>query len=118
MPALRQRRFRRFEVNVPCAVRPSYKHAGLKVDAISAETKDISRGGICFVGNADWKVGTEIECVLQLEVEPFPAKPVEIQCLGKIVRVAEREGGRLEVGASIEHFSYFDPKWNREDEEE
>ena len=70
MPALQQRRFQRFAVNVPCAVRPLHKYAGIKVQPISAETKDISRGGICFVANAAWKVGTEIECVLQLASIP------------------------------------------------
>ena len=116
MPALQQRRFQRFAVNVPCAVRPLRKYAGIKVHSISAETKDISRGGICIVANAAWRVGTEIECVLQLALEPLPAKPVEIQCRGKIVRVAERENGGLELGATIEHFSYPDPKKDREEE--
>jgi c-di-GMP-binding flagellar brake protein YcgR len=116
MPALPERRFQRFTLNVPCAVRPLRKYAGIKVQPISAETKDISRGGICIVANAAWKVGTEIECVLQLAVEPLPAKPVEIQRRGKIVRVAERENGGLELGATIEHFSYPDPKKDQEEE--
>ncbi len=111
MPAaLQQRRFKRLSLKVPCAVRPLHAHPEMKVQPIPAETKDISQGGMCFVGNADWEVGTEIECVLQLELAPLPAKTVKIKCRGKIVRVAKRENGGLEVGATIEHFSYAEPE--------
>jgi c-di-GMP-binding flagellar brake protein YcgR len=108
--ALTQRRFRRVALNVPCAVRPLHTHPEVKINPIPAETKDISQGGMCFVGNADWEVGTEYECVLELEPGPLSGKPMKIKCRGRIVRVAKRESGHLEVGATIEHFSYAEPE--------
>jgi PilZ domain-containing protein len=109
MPATIHRRFRRFSVNVPCLVKPRRVHKAIKVGVIPAETKDISRGGLCFVASADWKVGTEIECAIELPLQPSPHEPVKIRCRGTIVRIIERQPGRFEVGASIDHFSYPHP---------
>jgi hypothetical protein len=109
MPASTERRFRRFSVNVPCYVKPSKTRHGSKATVIPAETTDISRGGLCLVANADWKIGTEFECVLHLPVEPSPKKPIEIQCYGRIVRVVHRAQGGIEVGATIDRFSYPSP---------
>ena len=109
MPATVHRRFRRFSVNVRCLVKPRRAHKAIKVSVIPAETKDISRGGLCFVASADWKVGTEIECAIELPLQPSPLEPVKIRCRGTIVRIIEREPGRFEVGASIDHFSYPHP---------
>ena len=107
MPAIEQRRFRRFAVRVPCLVKRSRAPEAPMETRVHAETRDISRGGLSFVAKADWQVGTEIECVIHLLVEPLPNKPVQIQCSGKIVRVVPRKQGGMEVAASIEHFSYL-----------
>jgi hypothetical protein len=112
MPVMEKRRFRRFAVHVPCFVKHAHSRAPQSATrrVIPAETRDISRGGLSLVMNADWKVGTEIECVIQLQVQPAPQKPVEIECRGKIVRVNPQERGGFEVGASIEQFSYLYPQ--------
>src|SRR5271169_4774085 len=109
MPAIKERRFRRFSVSVPCFVKPSKERLGSKESVIPAETMDISRGGLCLVADADWTVGTEIECSIHLPVEPFPNKPVEVQCYGRIVRVVHRAQGGIEVGATIDRYSYPNP---------
>jgi hypothetical protein len=96
-------------VNVPCFV---WHSRAQKESKVLAETRDISRGGACLVVRAGWEVGTEIECELKLLVDPPPKKPVEIRCRGKIVWVAQREFGDMEMGLSIEEF------WNPQPLEE
>ena len=106
-----QRRFHRYGVNFPCTVRPVHKRKGSKspvetAPVIEAETKDVSTGGLYFEASADWKVGTEIECMLRLPVKAFGGQPVAIRCRGKISRVTKKDSGSIGVGATIEHFEF------------
>ncbi|MCZ6753221.1 MAG: PilZ domain-containing protein [Acidobacteria bacterium] len=108
-----QRRFHRYGVNFPCTVRPvrKRKRKGSKSPveispAIEAETKDMSTGGLYFEASADWKVGTEIECLLHLPVKAFGGRPVAIRCRGKITRVTQKTPGSIGVGATIEQFEF------------
>ena len=106
MPVVDTRKFRRFAVQVPCLIRPSRRRARIHESPITAETKDISKGGICFVVDEGWKVGTVFHCVLKLRIDPFSLDPVEIQCRGRIVRVIGQERGRYEIGATIDRYTY------------
>lgn len=106
MPVMDTRKYRRFAVQVPCMVRPARRTHRSRQSPIAAETKDISKGGICFVVDEGWRVGTIIHCVLKLRLDPFSIEPVEIQCRGRIVRVTGQERGRYEIGATIEHYTY------------
>jgi PilZ domain-containing protein len=118
MPLLESRRFRRYSIHAPCLVRPSRNRRSRTIPAVPAETKDISSGGLCFEGNANWDVGTEFQCVIQ--IPPFRSlpKPIRLQCRGKIVRVVELVPGRIEVGATIERYSYLHPRERVEKSEE
>jgi len=107
-----RRRFRRYVVNFPCTVRPAKKrksHEAPVETAIEAETKDVSTRGLYFEASADWKVGTEIECLLHLPVKAF-GRPVAIRCRGKITRVTQKAPGSIGVGATIEQseFQYLE----------
>ncbi len=110
MPVMNSSRNRRFSLNVPCWVKPARAAGKPKTIGVMAETKDISRGGICFVADAGWKVGSEIECVIQLQMESPPKPPLELRCRGKIVRVVTNDPERIEVGATIEHYSNLAPR--------
>ena len=106
-----QRRFHRYGVNFPCTVRTVHKRKGSKspvetATAIEAETKDVSTGGLYFEASSDWKVGTEIECMLRLPVKAFGGQPVAIRCRGKICRVTKKDPGSIGVGATIEQFEF------------
>ncbi|MBI2818099.1 MAG: PilZ domain-containing protein [Acidobacteria bacterium] len=101
-----QRRFRRYAVSFPCLVRPGTRKATLESE-IEAETRDVSSGGLFFVGSADWELGTEIACELNLPVKACPGSPVGIQCRGQVVRVVPQEDGRLGVGIIIRHYKFF-----------
>ena len=108
-----RRRFRRYEANYPCTVRLAKKcksHKAPVETAIEAETKDVSTGGLYLEASADWKVGTEIECLLQLPAKVFGRQPVAIRCRGKIARVTQKAPGIIGVGATIEQseFQYLE----------
>lgn len=107
MPVFETRRFRRFAVNVPCLVKPARAVAESKESTLSAKTKDISRGGLCFVADSRWEIGSEIECVIELQVGPLSQAPVKLRCWGKVVHVTVNEKNRVEVGATIEHHSFL-----------
>lgn len=102
-----QRKSHRYLVGFPCSVRRSRSPKEPVEAAIPAETKDVSTGGIYFEASADWKLGTEIECLLHLPVKAFGGRPVGIRCRGKIVRVDHPGSGTVGVGATIEHFEFL-----------
>ena len=102
-----QRKSHRYLVSFPCAVKRSRSPKEPAEAAIPAETKDVSTGGIYFEASADWKLGTEIECILQLPVKAFGGRPVGIRCRGKIARVDRPGSDTVGVGATIEHFEFL-----------
>ncbi len=104
-----QRSFHRYRVNFPCTVRLAKKRKSHKAPvetAIEAETKDVSTRGLYFEASADWKVGTEIECLLHLPAKVFGRQPVAIRCRGKIARVTQKAPGSIGVAATIEQFEF------------
>ena len=109
MQQIDQRRFHRYGVNFPCTVRSAKKlksHKAPVETAIEAETKDVSIGGLYFEASADWKVGTEIECLLYLPVKALGGQPVAIRCRGEIARVTQKAPGSIGVGATIKRFEF------------
>ncbi len=94
-------------VRFPCSVRHTRGSKKPVETAISVETKNVSTGGIYFEASADWKIGTEIECLLHLPVKAFGGRPVGIRCRGKIARVEHPRPETVGVGATIEHFEFL-----------
>ena len=109
MPLLESRSYRRFSVQAPCLIHPSRTRRERKSSPIEVETRNISRGGLCFETSADWVVGTEFVCVIQFPNVAGFQEPIKLRCRGEIVRVAQAEKGRVEVGATIEQFSFLHP---------
>ncbi len=107
---LESRQFRRFSIHAPCLVRSSRAHTKKKVSPIVAETRDISRGGLCFEASAEWNIGTEFQCAIELPLEISPDGIVKLQCRCKVVRVVRLENNRIEVGATIEHYTCSYPQ--------
>ncbi|MBI4442680.1 MAG: PilZ domain-containing protein [Acidobacteria bacterium] len=111
MTTREQRRFRRFAVDLPCRVKPrKSRKAAAAESELRVNTQDISKGGLFFVAPADWQVGTDIECIIQLPVEAFGSPGVTIKCRGRIARTISLEGGGIGVGATIERFQFVRPK--------
>ena len=103
MPAAQeQRRYHRYQVRFPCVVRRS---RGRKAKhGLTAATVNVSASGLFFVADANWDVGTGIECWLRLPPGPVGSRTVAIRCRGKIVRVIGLESGEIGVGATIETY--------------
>jgi hypothetical protein len=98
-----QRHFRRFGVKFPCHVRPRASPKYAVLAELEAETLDVSRGGLFFLASVGLTVGTAIEFELDLPVD-VSRRPVSIHCRGTITRVVPHEGGRVGIGATIEHY--------------
>jgi hypothetical protein len=98
-----QRRFRRYGVKLPCRVKPRESQESAGLPELEGETLDVSSGGMFFLASAGWTVGTAIEFELDLPT-PVVRKPVKIRCQGTITRLVPQEGGRMGIGATIDHY--------------
>ncbi|MBI3894397.1 MAG: PilZ domain-containing protein [Acidobacteria bacterium] len=106
LTASEQRRFRRYAVQFRCVVRPREGRRRPAHSEMGVETKDVSRGGLYFVAGTDWKIGTGIECLMELPPQIFGGRPVAIRCSGKIARLVPEPDGRIGVGATIDSFQF------------
>jgi len=98
-----KRRFRRYGVKLPCRVKPRGSRKSAILPELEAETENVSSGGLFFMASAGWTVGTAIEFELDLP-EYVLRSPVRIRCRGTITRVVPQEGGRMGIGATIDHY--------------
>ena len=73
---------------------------------LQAETKDVSTGGLFFVGAANWEVGTAIECELRLPLRAFSGRQVAIRCRGRVARLVPQQDGSVGIGATIENYDF------------
>ncbi|MBI3894504.1 MAG: PilZ domain-containing protein [Acidobacteria bacterium] len=103
-----KRRFPRYPVLLPCLVKTVRGRKPLEGSGIRTITRNASRGGLCFVGAGEWKVGADLECVVELPTGIFGDRPKGILSQGKTVwtKPGEREG--IAVGASIDRFEFVD----------
>lgn len=93
-------------MNFPCVVRPRKRRKRAAEGGVKTATKDVSRGGLFFEAEAGWKVGTAIECLLELPLKAFGGRRVGVRCRGKIARVVTEATGKVGVGATIESFDF------------
>jgi hypothetical protein len=101
-----RRRFRRYAVHFRCLVKPKLRSKQARVE-IASETKDVSKGGLYFASSADWKIGTAVECVIELPLQLFEGRKVAIRCTGKVVRQVHEAGGQIGVGTTIDNFRFI-----------
>ena len=98
-----QRRFPRYDVTLPCLVKPRGSHKSAPPPELKVETQNVSSGGLFFLASAEMAVGTAIEFELDLPAHAAPT-PVKIRCRGTITRVVPQLGGGMGIGATIEHY--------------
>ena len=101
--SLNQRRFRRYGVKFPCRVKPRESRHSPLLPELEVETQNVSGGGLFFLAPARWTVGTALEIELDLPADILRS-PVRIRCRGTITRVVPQEGGRMGIGATIDHY--------------
>ena len=100
-----QRRFRRYSMKLPCRVKPRASGKNAVFPELKVETLDVSGGGLFFLASAEWTIGTAIEFELDLPTG-VGRRPVGIRCWGTITRVVPKEGGRMGIGATIDHYRF------------
>jgi hypothetical protein len=98
-----KRRFPRYGVKLPCRVKPRGSRQSALLPELEVETENVSSGGLFFLASAGWTVGTAIEFELDLPAQVLRS-PVRIRCRGTITRVVPQEGGRIGIGATIDHY--------------
>jgi hypothetical protein len=101
-----QRRFRRFGVKLPCRVKPRVSHQNVGQPVLEVETLDVSRGGLFFTSSTGLTIGTALDFVLDIPAH-VTTRPTMIRCRGIITRVCPLDGGRIGVGATIDHYRIF-----------
>src|ERR1039457_809888 len=72
-----------------------------------AQTRDVSSGGVYFeIGEAP-QPGSRLEFVLTLPTEITLTGPVQIRCVGKVVRVDRGIGGQIGVAATTDRYEFL-----------
>lgn len=107
---MEQRRTRRFTLQLPLSITP----AGGERAPIAGVTKNISSSGVLFTAEKEPDLGSPIEYIVTLNASG--PKPVNLRCIGKVVR-AERESGvadnptaGYEVAATLERYEFVRPR--------
>lgn len=96
MTAIDQRKSKRFEMRLPLQI---LRHGAEAIDS-PGETMNVSSGGILFKSAVELEVGAPIEYVITLERGENGDAPVQIHCVGKVVRRHRSPGDLAEVPRS------------------
>jgi hypothetical protein len=73
----------------------------------SSETRDVSSRGVFFYLPKEMKSGTAVELMMTLPHEITMAGPVNVRCLGRVVRTEPREGQRVGVVVAIDRYEFM-----------
>ena len=72
-----------------------------------AQTRDVSSGGVYFEVSEAPSPGSRLEFVLTLPTEITLTGPVQIRCVGKVVRVDHGAGRIIGVAATIDRYEFL-----------
>jgi hypothetical protein len=72
-----------------------------------AQTRDVSSGGVYFEVAEAPSPGSRLEFVLTLPTEITLTGPVQIRCVGKVVRVDHGLGRQVGVAATIDRYEFM-----------
>jgi hypothetical protein len=98
-----KRAIRRFALQLPVQVTAK---SGKALEA-TAESRDVSSHGICFLCDAALEAGSPIEFTVTLPAEITMTEPMRVRCLGTVVRVERKDfRGRFAVAAAIRHYEF------------
>jgi hypothetical protein len=108
---IEQRRTKRFELKLPVeVVRKSFQPT-----SSAGQTMNLSAGGVLFKAALDADIGDPIEYIITFPTHSINGGPVNLRCLGKVVRRetsnAGSEGTNLSlVAATLERYEFLRDK--------
>ena len=103
---MEQRRTRRFTLQLPLAITRS----GTERVALAGITKNISSNGVLFASDREPDLGGPIEYIITLNHQG--SHPVNLRCVGKVVRAEKVEGNPLsvpftyQIAATLERYEF------------
>jgi hypothetical protein len=105
---IEQRRTKRFEMELPVEI---IRTGTVRISAVGT-TRNISSGGILFVGEKEMEVGGPVEYVVTLTSGHNGA--VNLRCMGKVLRqqrrvAEESEESSVVVAVSLERYEFQRP---------
>lgn len=98
-----RRAAQRFDLQLPLRVHVSEGQEAEK----SAETRDISHRGVYFWFDRTLDPGSEFEFLMELPQEMTGTIPVQIRCIGKVIRSLPQQDGRIGIAAVIERYEFI-----------
>jgi hypothetical protein len=101
-PQQEKRAARRFALRVPVTVDRGNTKSGEP-----AQIRDVSARGICFYVETAVAQGATIGFTLTLPPEITLTESIRVQCKGRVVRVEDTSGGKVEVAAVIEEYEFL-----------
>lgn len=75
----------------------------IKLEGGEGEVRNVSASGIYFLTEVPFSEGQPVK--LKLEFSEFPSGPLEVTCIGHVVRV-EQQGLKKGVAAAISSFEF------------
>lgn len=75
----------------------------LKLEGGQGRVRNVSASGIYFLTDVPLTEGQPVD--LKLEFRDFPSGPLEVTCIGRVVRV-EQQGAEMGVAAAISSFEF------------
>jgi len=97
-----KRRARRFDLYLPVQV----VTVGETKSSESVRTRDISSTGLFIEFDKRVEAGAKVELLVTLPREITQAGPVQIHCMGHVVRVERGERERTGVAISIDRYDF------------
>ncbi len=91
-------------MKLPMSVAWSSRTSG---SALAAETSEISSRGVSFLAQKEFKKGLAVELVMTLPHELTGAGPVQVRCLGKVLRSDVCGFNRVAVVVTIERYEFL-----------
>jgi hypothetical protein len=97
-----KRRARRFDLFLPVQV----VTVGELKSSETVRTRDISSTGLFIEFDKRVEAGTKVELVVTLPREITQTGPVQIHCMGRVVRVERGERERTGIAVSIDRYDF------------
>ena len=103
MTTQEKRRARRFGLALPVILTA----ADRKKAPRTIRTRDISSTGVLLQYDEEVHPGTVMELVVTMPESVTQTTPVQLRCIGRVVRVARAHRNRMDVAVKIERYEFM-----------